>query len=271
VAKPSPHSALLRTTRAENGAFMLGRLRRRTIDRRSALTWRQDNRGQAAPFRAVETWSGSRRPSLGIAYRGAPTSRERHEQCHGADSDDPRFPPAREVVTADGAAHRKRGLPQLTPGTRCRHRERSVLVRIDLVRPRHHHDQRGEDVLDGDGGALRVQHLLESAVRLRRLVQAPPRSPTPFFSSQSCSICGEMRPCFFTSPRRVRLPAASVRLITRPAPCTVLKSADSCSLASSLSGPPRSGRTTREKQNLTRMLEKPSPNNRERVASIRAG
>src|SRR6266545_6101857 len=49
----------------------------------------------------------------------------------------------------------------------------------------------------------------------------PPRSSTPFFCTHSCIISREIAPGFSTLPLRVRLPAAAVRLMTRPAPCTV--------------------------------------------------
>src|ERR1041385_6774105 len=47
----------------------------------------------------------------------------------------------------------------------------------------------------------------------------PPRSTTPFRSTHSSIISREMAPGFVTLPRRVRFPAAAVRLITRPDPC----------------------------------------------------
>ena len=50
----------------------------------------------------------------------------------------------------------------------------------------------------------------------------PPRRITPFSRTQSCIIFGETRPGFRTLPlRQFRLPAASVRDMTRPAPWTV--------------------------------------------------
>src|SRR6266545_5300304 len=49
----------------------------------------------------------------------------------------------------------------------------------------------------------------------------PPRSSTPFFCTHSCIISREIAPGFSTLPLRVRVPAAAVRLMTRPAPCTV--------------------------------------------------
>src|SRR5439155_4743015 len=57
----------------------------------------------------------------------------------------------------------------------------------------------------------------------------PPRRITFLRSTHSSIISRETAPGLITCPRRVRLPAAAVRLITRPAPCTVEYSARACS------------------------------------------
>ena len=66
----------------------------------------------------------------------------------------------------------------------------------------------------------------------------PPRSTTPRPSTHSTIISRLTFPRFSTLPvRRCRFPIAAVRLITRPAPCTVEYSARACISPSGDSGP----------------------------------
>ncbi len=98
----------------------------------------------------------------------------------------------------------------------------SVLVGVEFVRARHGDDQGAQGVQDGDGVLLGGQDVGEAAVDVRLSSRPPPRRMTPLRFTHSRIISCDTRPGEITLLEpHLRLPAACVRDMTRPAPWTV--------------------------------------------------
>ena len=100
----------------------------------------------------------------------------------------------------------------------------SVFVRVDLLCSGHHNDQWPESVQNLYGLALGGEHLREASIYVGTLIRATAPQNHVFLTEPHLHhLQSHLSRSQMTLPDlRWRFPAAAVRLMTRPAPCTVL-------------------------------------------------